>query len=346
MLHAGLDLSRRRVDVCLLSDRGALVAETAAPADVDGLRGLVERVAGHRQPVRAVIESMNGARFVHDSLEQLGWEGLVADAHKVKGLAPLACKTDKIDARVLAVLSQRDLVPAIWLPDPAVRRERELARFRLHLVRHRTTLKNRIHPTLMTFGHPCPVSDLFGYAGRELLDRRATPDPGRGNVDASLELIDDLELQIAQLTVELKRQGADHRYIPLLVTAPGFGWINAYTVASEIGNIDRFASPAKLCGYTGLCPRVYQSGQSDRRGPISKQGPRYLRWALFEAALHACNHPVYRDRYQRTKQRLGRQRGPKVAQIDLSRKLTEAIWHMLTRNQPFAPAGAPFRLAP
>jgi len=120
MLHAGLDLSRRRVDVCLLSDRGELVAETAAPADVDGLRGLVERVAGHRQPVRAVIESMNGARFVHDSLEELGWEVLVADAHKVKGLAPLACKTDKIDARVLAVLSQRDLVPAIWLPDPCL----------------------------------------------------------------------------------------------------------------------------------------------------------------------------------------------------------------------------------
>jgi transposase len=145
--------------------------------------------------------------------------------------------------------------------------------------------------------------------------------------------------------VELKRQGADHRYIPLLVTAPGFGWINAFTVASEIGDIARFASPAKLCGYTGLCPRVVQSGASDRRGPISKHGPRYLRWGLFEAALNACKHPVYRDRYQRTKKRLGKQRGPKVAQIDLSRKLTEAMWHMLTRNQPFAPAGAPSRLA-
>jgi transposase len=270
---------------------------------------------------------------------------LVADAQKVKGLAPLACKTDKIDARVLAELSWRDLVPAIWLPDPAIRRERELARYRLHLVRHRTTLKNRIHATLMTFGHPCPVSDLFGHAGRLLLDRLQIPDPWRRNVNASLELIDDLEVQIAQLTVELRRQGADHRYIPLLVTAPGFGWINAYTVASEIGDIKRFASPTKLCGYTGLCPRVYQSGNTDRRGPISKQGSRYLRWALFEAALHACNHPVYAERYQRTKQRLGRQRGPKVAQIDLSRKLTEAIWHMLTRNQPFAPAGARFRLA-
>jgi transposase len=155
-----------------------------------------------------------------------------------------------------------------------------------------------------------------------------------------LQLIGDLDLQIAALTVQLKRRGADHRSIPLPVTAPGIGWINAYTIASEIGRIDRFASPMKLCGYTGLCPRVKQSGATDARRPISKHGPKYLRWALFEAALNACKHPYYAERYQKTKRRLGRQRGPKVAQIDLARRLTEPIWHMLTRNQPFAPAGA------
>ena len=79
--------------------------------------------------------------------------------------------------------------------------------------------------------------------------------------------------------------------------------------------------------------------------PDLQARPKYLRWALFEAALNACKHPYYAERYQHTKRRLGRQRGPKVAQIELARKLTEAIWHMLTRNQPFAPAGAPFRLA-
>jgi transposase len=226
-----------------------VVEQTAAAPDVDGLRQLAERLRGER--VRAVIESMTGARFIHDTLEALGWEVLVADAQRVKGVAPLACKTDKIDARVLAELSWRDLVPAIWLPDPSIRRERELARYRLHLVRHRTTLKNRIHATLMTFGQPCPVSDLFGHAGRELLDRFQIPDPWRRNVDASLELIDDLELQIARLTVELRREGADHRYIPLLVTAPGFGWINAYTVASEIGDIERFAAPASWSATPG-----------------------------------------------------------------------------------------------
>jgi transposase len=165
MLHAGLDLSRKRIDVCLLSDQGELVEELACPPDRDGLRGLARRVGVHHEPVTGVIESMTGARFVHDTLESLGWAVEIADAAKVKGLAPLAAKTDRIDARVLALLSQRDLVPAIWLPDPRVREERELARFRLHLVKHRSQLKHRIHSTLMSFGRPCPVSDLFGVAG-------------------------------------------------------------------------------------------------------------------------------------------------------------------------------------
>jgi transposase len=178
MLHLGLDLSRKRLDVCVLDERGERIAVTAAPPDAEGLRDLVTRLAPHGGPVHAVIESMTGARFVHDTLELHGWDVDIADAQKVKGLAPLACKTDKIDAWVLAELSRRDLVPAIWLPDPAVRGERERARFRLHLVRHRVMLKNRIHASLMSFGKPCPVSDLFGRQGRATLAGLDLPEPG------------------------------------------------------------------------------------------------------------------------------------------------------------------------
>ena len=342
MLHAGLDLSRRRLDFCLLDERGRRVEAGAAPPDGDGLRGFARRVELRHGAVavRAVIESMNGARFVHDTLERCGWEVEVADAHKVKGLAPLACKTDKIDAWVLAELSRRELVPAIWLPGFEQRGERERARWRLFLVRKRTALKQRVHAQLMAFGHPCPVSDLFGARGRELLDRLAFPEPWRSGVLAAVTMIDDLDRQITAIERDLRRLGADHRYVPLLVTVPGIAWVLGYTIAAEIGDIDRFASPRKLCGYTGLCPRVYQSGDSDRRGRLTKRGPRYLRWALMEAATNAAKHPLYSDRYQHTKRRLGRQRGPKVAQIQLARTLAEAIWHMLTRDQAFAPAGA------
>ena len=162
---------------------------------------------------------------------------------------------------------------------------------------------------------------------------------------ASLALIDDLEAQIGEANRRLKEGHAEHPYIPLLMSAPGIGWVLAFTIAAEIGQIERFASPAKLTGYTGLCPRVVQSGESDRRGPLSKHGPTYLRWALLEATMHAHKHPAYSERYQRTKRRLGKQRGAKVAQVDIARRLAHAIWHMLSRNQPFAPRGATFRLA-
>ena len=104
MLHAGLDLSRRKVDVCLLSDEGEHLDQLAVPPDADSLRTLARR-----------IDEVHGE---------------------------LVCAS-----MVLAVLSHRDLVPAIWLPDPRVREERELARFRLHLVKHRSMLKHRIHST-------------------------------------------------------------------------------------------------------------------------------------------------------------------------------------------------------
>jgi transposase len=345
MLYAGLDLSRKRLDFRLLDEAGETVEAGAVPPDVDGLRGLAGRVARFGEPVRAAIESMNGARFVHDRLELHGWEVEIADAVKVKGLAPLACKTDRIDAWVLAELCRRDLVPAIWLPNPQVRAERERARFRLHLVRHRSALKQRVHAVLLAHGKPCPVSDLFGVSGRALLERLALPQPWRGTVQASLRMIDELDREIAACEQELRRLGADHRYVPLLLTVPGIGWVLAYTIAAEIGDIHRFCSPSKLAGYSGLCPRVYQSGASDRRGSLAKQGPKYLRRALVEAAVHASTHPIYRHRYQRTKTRLGKQRGARVAQVELARKLAEAIWHMLTRNQPFAPAGATYPLA-
>jgi transposase len=343
MLHVGMDLSRHRLDVHVMDEEGGLVAETAVVPDRAGLAGLAARYRG--RPVRAAIESMNGARFVHDRLEEAGWDVDIADAQKVKGLAPLACKTDRIDAWVLAELSRRDLVPSIWLPTPGVRAERERARYRLHLVRHRTQFKNRVHATLIAFGHPCPVSDLFGSSGRQLLAELAFPDPWAGNVARAVAMIDMLSGEIAGVEAELRRAGAQHPDVATLMTAPGIGWVLGYTIAAEIGDIARFASPKKLCGYTGLCPRVYQSGGKDRRGPLSGNGPKYLRWALIEAATHACRHPAYAPHYQRTKARLGRQRGSKVARVEIARKLAEAVWHMLTKGEPFAPAGPKAALA-
>ena len=344
MVHVGLDLSRTRLDVHVMDEAGAALAVTTAVPDRGGLAVLADWIGGFGGPVYAAIESMNGARFVHDQLELAGWQVEIADAQKVKGLAPLACKTDKIDAWVLAELSRRDLVPAIWLPTPAVRAERERARWRLHLVRHRTALKNRIHATLLTFGHPCPVSDLFGTGGRELLARLELPEPWAADTVAALHLIDELDHQIVECERALRRMGADHRYVPLLMTTPGVGWVLGYTIAAEIGDIERFPSPTKLAA-TPDCVRGSTSpGQRPPR-PAGQERPEVSALGADRGRCACRPASGLCPRYRRTKARLGRQRGPKVAQVDLARRLAEAIWHMLSTNRPFAPAGAAESLA-
>lgn len=347
-MHVGMDLGRNTMAVALVGDDGELVDEFSVRPDGPGLGGLVDRVAGflgEGERVCGVVESMNGARFVYDTLCGYSWNVSIADAQTVKGIGKIAAKTDRIDAHVLAFLSLRDLVPAIWIPTQEVRADRERARYRLHLVKHRTALKNRIHAVMIAHGSLCPVSDLFGKGGRQLLDGIDFAEPWKTNVVSCLELIDHLDTQIKACERELRRAAAAHPYVALLKTIPGVGDVLGYTIASEIGDIGRFPTAKHLVGYTGLTPRVHQSGDTDWRGPLTRNGPKYLRWALIEAAIWAARHPAYNHRYQRTKQRLGKQRGAKIARVEVARKLTVAIYWMLTRKEQFNPGGPTFPLA-
>ena len=97
--------------------------------------------------------------------------------------------------------------------------------------------------------------DLFGRQGRELLAGLDFPDPWRDGVLAAVGMIDDLNRQITAIDRELKQLGADHPYIPTLMTAPGIAWVLGYTIAAEIGDIHRFSSPNKLTA-TPACARA------------------------------------------------------------------------------------------
>jgi|SRR5215218_4585919 len=112
MQYVGIDWAYRHARWCAISEQGELTAEATTPADEDGLLRLVARLG---PDVRTCIELMSGAVSVRDRLERAGWRVEVADARRVKALAPLAAKTDKVDARLLATLAFRDLVPAVWV---------------------------------------------------------------------------------------------------------------------------------------------------------------------------------------------------------------------------------------
>jgi transposase len=142
---------------------GATIQVIQAPPDVDGLRGLARQVASFGGPVHAAVESMNGARFVPDQLELAGFKVAIADAAKVKGLAPLAGKPDRIDARVLprAVQTRPGRASSGCRPRGA-RRAGAGPPCGCTRVRHRTSLKNRIHATLLAVGIPARSGDLAG----------------------------------------------------------------------------------------------------------------------------------------------------------------------------------------
>ena len=337
MLHAGLDLSRRRLDFHLVDEDGGSVEVGAAPPDADGLERLAERLRRHGQPITAAIESMTGARFVHDELERAGWQVEIADARRAKGLAPLACKTDKIDAWVLAELSRRELVPALWLPSLDERALRERLRRRMHLVRLRTSAKGRIFGLQTQWGVRVSLARLRRADGLTLLERAGVPEVWRRSVGECLALIDFLDARLEPLDAELRPFAkADPRAV-LLDTIPGIAELLALTIAVEVGEISRFASPEKLVSYGRLAPRVRQSGQArPRSGPLSKSGSRLLGWAAVEAAQQAWResnpwHGLYLD----VSARSGNRNSAKAA---VARKILIAVWHMLSRNEPFNPA--------
>ncbi len=132
MKYVGIDWAYREAQWCALSAGGELAGEGRIAADRDGLARLVLELGDE---VRACLEMMSGALWVRDQLVGCGWQVEVADARKVKTVAPLAAKTDKVDARLLAELSRPELVPALWLPSLDERALRERLRRRMHLVR-------------------------------------------------------------------------------------------------------------------------------------------------------------------------------------------------------------------
>jgi transposase len=121
---------------------------------------------------------MNGARFVRDQLELAGFKVAIADAQKVKGLAPLACTTDRIDAWVLPRAVPPRPGPRDLAAHPGVGAERERARFRLLWSATGPRARTASTPPCWPFGKPCPVSDLFGAGGRQLLARLTCPSRG------------------------------------------------------------------------------------------------------------------------------------------------------------------------
>jgi transposase len=335
MQYLGIDWGTRRASWCALDEHGAL-REGAIPADQDGLARMALTLGAG--DVHGCIEMMSGAVWVRDRLATVGWDIRLADARKVKAIAPLACKTDRVDARVLADFARRDLVPEVWVPSLDERANRERLRRRAHLIRLRTSAINRTFGLLTQWGLRRNLTALRKPGAIGELAEHGVPGIWRQSIATLLGVIDDLDTQLAPLERELRPHARADERVKLLMTIPGVAELLGLTLAAEIGDIMRFPTAKKLVGYSGLTPAIKQSGQSSRTGRISKAGPATLRWAAVEAAQQAWrpNSPWHRL-YTDTKTRHGKANPAKAA---VARKVLIAAWHVLARQQPFKPSRA------
>jgi transposase len=331
MNYVGIDWAYGRAAWCAMNEGGAIAGEGMIPAEESGLARLVLKLGTE---VEACVERMSGAVWVRDRLQSAGWAVKVAHARKVRDVAPLACKTDKVDARVLAELCRRDLVPELWVPSIEDRALRERLRRRMHLVKTRTSARNRIFGLLTQFGLRISHARLRKPGAMELLESRGVPEVWRASIAELLELAEEMDRRIDPIDRELGPLARSDARAKLLSTMPGIGPLLGLTFAAEIGEVSRFASPGKLIGYAGLAPRVSQSGERSATGALSKAGSRTLRWAAVEAANQAWrpSNP-WHAHYLRITARHGKN----PAKSAVARKLLIAAWHMLSRHEPFNP---------
>jgi transposase len=154
--------------------------------------------------VLGCIEMMSGAVWVRDQLATVGWDIRLADARKVKAIAPLACKTDRVDARVLADLVRRDLVPEVRVPSVQERANRERLRRRSHLIRLRTSAINRTFGLLTQWGLCRNLTALRKPGAIDELAELGVPAVWRQSIITLLRVINDLDHQLAPLEQELR----------------------------------------------------------------------------------------------------------------------------------------------
>jgi transposase len=326
----GLDVHR---DFCVIAicEDGVVRSAGRVPSTPEALQTLAESLVPSD---RVALEVTGSCWEVARILEPFVNRVIVVSPDDT-GITQARAKTDRLDARALAMLLWRGELESVWMPDERCRvMRRRLAR-REQLVHARTRSKQEVHAVLhrRLQGKP-PVSDLFGVKGREWLASLELPLEERESVDAGVRHVEFLEVEIAQVERLIAQQAVAWPEIRRLMTVPGVNLICAASFMAAIGNANRFLTSRKLVAYLGLDPKVRQSGEAPARsGRISKRGSASTRWILVEAAWTTVRQPgPLHAFYERTRAR----RGHGKAIVASARKLAVLFWCMLTRGEDYA----------
>jgi len=326
-----LDLGKYKTVACAYDPATAARFETITTGRAE-LRRLIER---HR-PARVAIEACALSGWVHDLCAELGVPCQVANtASEAWKFKHAKRKTDRDDALRLAQLAALGQLPEVATPPKPVREWRALIAGRQHLVGRRVAAQNRIRALFAGQGLPAPrghrawtESGLAGLAAQARPLADCGPDElWRGLLHLALaEYRQALEL-VAQAEARLDALAKADEGVKVLESIPGVGTRTAEAVVAHLHDPARFPAGKQVSAYAGLVPRQFQSGESDRRGRITKRGPAVLRKLLVQAAWAMLRYNAWaRAVYQRLSR--GRAR-KKQAIVALARRLLVRCWAML-----------------
>ena len=333
MKYVGVDYHKRYSHVTVLAETGGVVERRRIENDPSAWSALLGKI-GDRSKV--VVEAGRNVMWIHDLLEEHADDVVVAHPMKVKAIASAKIKTDAIDSRVLAELLRADLIPPAHVASRAVRPARDVLRQRLFLVRLRTQLKNRIH--VLVDRHPEWVrppaanTDLFGRTGRQWLAELRLPGEEQKLLAQDVELLDVFDQNIRTSERWIARVSRGNAVVIRLRTIPGIGAFFSALLWAEIDGIDRFPTPGHLHAYAGLVPSTYASGGKTFHGRITKQGNKWIRWAMIEAVQPAIVHDWELRRFY---EHLKARKGANVAKVATARRLLTLVYRVWKDNRPY-----------
>lgn len=276
-------------------------------------------------PAKVALEACGNSQWFIDLLQRLGHEVWIGDAAKIRASYVRKQKTDRRDAGHMLQLVLEKRFPRLWTPTAEMRDQRQLLLHRHKLVEIRSRVKNGLQHLALNRGMQ-KKSRLWTQQGLALFAQWPLEGWAATRRQDLLELLSQLNSQIQQLDEAVAVAAQQHRQARLLMTQPGVGPVTALAFVLTIGDVSRFARSRKLASYLGLIPSEYSSGGKRRLGHISKQGNRFLRMLLVEAAQSAVRHDAgLRREYQHRCRR--RPRG--VAKVAAARKLAVRLYWML-----------------
>jgi transposase len=327
--YAGIDFHKKTSVVAIGDKHGKLVDQVTLINE----NAIVERYFKEFVGLECVIESCRGYEWLIELLEELGHTVHMGDSRSIKLIAQTRCKTDKIDSKLLMELLAKDYLPKCYQPTAQERVLRELVRHRAQLVRTAVKHKLRIHAHLDKENKS--IFNPFSLRGREKL-RDVDLTPGRREqVDDEIEIIDYLELKVAEQDAKIKYIARTNPDVALLKTMPGFDVLTSIAFLAEVGDISRFRKADQVAAFLGLVPRVYSSGNTRRNGRITKCGSKLMRWMLVQSAWSAIRvSPNLRQCFST----ISRRKGQKVAIVAVARKLATIGFHILKEKVEYKEA--------